>query len=134
MGATPISVGGDHTIPLPILRAIARKQPVGVVQIDSHADTLDTLAGTKVNHATAFRRGVEEGLLEYQRRRVRRVREFVLGSRRIGVVGQWENPVLCGIRDAVLRVVPRGAMARRVKALAGFELLTAREKGLFGGD
>ena len=66
-GAVPISVGGDHTIPLPILRAIARQRPVGIVQIDSHADTLDTLAETRINHATTFRRGVEEGLIDPKR-------------------------------------------------------------------
>jgi guanidinopropionase len=63
-GAIPIAIGGDHTVPLPILRAIAREGPVGIVQIDSHADTLDTLADTKINHATTFRRGVEEGLID----------------------------------------------------------------------
>ncbi|MFL5258361.1 MAG: agmatinase [Hyphomicrobiales bacterium] len=63
-GAIPISIGGDHTIPLPILRAIAKERPVGIVQIDSHADTLDTLAETRINHATTFRRGVEEGLID----------------------------------------------------------------------
>ncbi len=66
-GAVPISIGGDHTVPLPILRAIAREAPVGIVQIDSHADTLDTLADTKINHATTFRRGVEEGLIDPKR-------------------------------------------------------------------
>jgi guanidinopropionase len=62
--AVPISIGGDHTIPLPVLRAIAKGTPVGIVQIDSHADTLDTLAETRINHATTFRRGVEEGLID----------------------------------------------------------------------
>ena len=66
-GATPIAVGGDHTVPLPILRAISRERPVGIVQIDSHADTLDVLAGTRINHATTFRRGVEEGLIDPRR-------------------------------------------------------------------
>jgi guanidinopropionase len=66
-GALPLSIGGDHTVPLPILRAIARKQPVGIFQIDSHADTLDTLADTRINHATTFRRGVEEGLIDPKR-------------------------------------------------------------------
>jgi guanidinopropionase len=66
-GAIPISIGGDHTVPLPILRAIAKKQPVGVVQIDSHADILDSMAGTRINHATTFRRGVEEGLIDPRR-------------------------------------------------------------------
>jgi guanidinopropionase len=64
LGITPISVGGDHTIPLPILRAYAKQQPVGLVQFDAHPDTLDTLMGTRINHATTFRRAVEEGLID----------------------------------------------------------------------
>jgi guanidinopropionase len=63
----PVAVGGDHTIPLPVLRGIAKKQPVGVVHFDAHPDTLDQLLGTKVNHATAFRRAVEEGLIDPKR-------------------------------------------------------------------
>jgi guanidinopropionase len=66
-GATPIAVGGDHTIPLPILRVLARDRSVGVVQFDAHPDTLDELMGTKINHATTFRRGVEEGLIDPKR-------------------------------------------------------------------
>jgi len=66
-GAAPISIGGDHTVPLPILRAIAKKEPVGIVHIDSHADTLDSMSDTKINHATTFRRGVEEGLIDPKR-------------------------------------------------------------------
>ena len=66
-GALPLTIGGDHTVPLPILRAIARERPVGVFQIDSHADTLDTLAETRINHATTFRRAVEEGLIDPKR-------------------------------------------------------------------
>jgi guanidinopropionase len=66
-GASPIAIGGDHTIPLPILRVIARDNPVGLVQFDSHADTLDEMMGTKINHATTFRRAVEEGLVDPKR-------------------------------------------------------------------
>jgi guanidinopropionase len=66
-GATPIAVGGDHTIPLPILRVLARDRPVGVVQFDSHPDTFEELLGTRINHATTFRRGVEEGLIDPKR-------------------------------------------------------------------
>jgi guanidinopropionase len=65
--ATPIAIGGDHTIPLPILRVIAKDRPVGLVQFDAHPDTLDTLMGTRINHATTFRRAVEEGLLDPRR-------------------------------------------------------------------
>ena len=67
VGAVPIAIGGDHTVPLPVLRAIARETPVGIVQFDAHADTLDELVGTRFNHATTFRRGVEEGLIDPRR-------------------------------------------------------------------
>ena len=64
MGIRPVAIGGDHTIPLPILRGLHDGAPVGILQIDSHADTLDELCGTKINHATFMRRGVEEGLID----------------------------------------------------------------------
>jgi len=66
-GIRPIAVGGDHTIPTPILRALAADRPVGILQIDSHADVLDTLYGTKINHATFMRRTLEEGLIDPKR-------------------------------------------------------------------
>ena len=67
MNIRPVAIGGDHTIPTPILRALASDGPVGLLQIDSHADTLDEMCGTKINHATFVRRGIEEGLLDPQR-------------------------------------------------------------------
>ena len=66
-GIVPIAVGGDHTIPHPILRGIARARPVGVLHFDAHPDTLDELCGTKINHATFLRRVHEEGLVEAER-------------------------------------------------------------------
>lgn len=66
-GIRPIAVGGDHTIPTPILRGIVKGEPVGVLQIDAHPDTLDELCGTKVNHATFMRRCHEEGLIDADR-------------------------------------------------------------------
>jgi guanidinopropionase len=63
----PIAIGGDHTVPLPIMRALAKDEPVGLLQFDAHADILDELCGTKVNHATIMRRGVEEGLIDPSR-------------------------------------------------------------------
>ena len=66
-GIRPISVGGDHTVPLPILRALAKDRPVGLLQIDAHADILDELCGDRVNHATIMRRGHEEGLIDANR-------------------------------------------------------------------
>lgn len=66
-GVRPIAIGGDHTVPLPVLRALAKDEPVGLLQFDAHADILDELCGTKVNHATIMRRGVEEGLIDPKR-------------------------------------------------------------------
>ena len=63
----PIAVGGDHTIPTPIIRGLAREEPVGILQIDSHADTLDELCGSKINHATFMRRTLEESLIDPKR-------------------------------------------------------------------
>jgi guanidinobutyrase len=60
----PLTLGGDHTIALPILRAVARKHgPVALVHVDAHADVNDTMFGETVAHGTPFRRAVEEGLI-----------------------------------------------------------------------
>jgi guanidinobutyrase len=67
-GAAPFTLGGDHTIVLPILRALAKKHgPVGVVHIDAHADVNDVMFGEKIAHGTPFRRLVEEKLVEPNR-------------------------------------------------------------------
>jgi guanidinobutyrase len=61
----PLSMGGDHTITLPILRAVARKHgAVGVVHVDAHADINDHMFGEPVAHGTPFRRAIEEGLID----------------------------------------------------------------------
>jgi guanidinobutyrase len=67
-GCRPVSLGGDHTIALPILRAMHRRYgKVGVVHVDAHADVNDTMYGEKIAHGTPFRRAVEEGLLDCAR-------------------------------------------------------------------
>ena len=64
----PLTLGGDHTITLPILRAMKRKHgPVGLVHIDAHADVNDIMFGETVTHGTTFRRAIEEGLIEGKR-------------------------------------------------------------------
>ena len=64
----PITLGGDHTIALPILRAMARKHgPLGLIHVDAHADVNDTMFGEKIAHGTPFRRAVEEGLIDPHR-------------------------------------------------------------------
>ncbi len=63
-GCAPLTLGGDHTIALPILRALARKHgPVALVHVDAHADVNDDMFGERIAHGTPFRRAVEEGLL-----------------------------------------------------------------------
>lgn len=66
-GVAPISAGGDHTVTLPILRGMYTGTPFSVVHFDAHADTLDDYLGTKINHATPFRRAVEEGVIDPKR-------------------------------------------------------------------
>jgi guanidinopropionase len=66
-GIVPLSVGGDHAISLPILRAVAAQGPVGMVHIDAHCDTGDDYMGSRFHHGAPFRRAVEEGLLDPRR-------------------------------------------------------------------
>ena len=59
-----VAIGGDHTIALPLLRAVAdRWGPVAVVHFDAHLDTWDTYFGADVTHGTPFRRASDEGLI-----------------------------------------------------------------------
>jgi guanidinobutyrase len=60
----PMGLGGDHTLTLPILRAIAKKHgPVALVHVDAHADVNDEMFGERETHGTVFRRAYEEGLI-----------------------------------------------------------------------
>ena len=64
-GAKPMTIGGDHTVALPILRALAKKHgKMALVHIDAHADINDTMFGEKIAHGTIFRRALEEGLVD----------------------------------------------------------------------
>lgn len=71
-----ISIGGDHTIALPLLRVMAAKHgPISVVHFDAHLDTWDTYFGAQYTHGTPFRRASEEGLIDRE------------GSMHVGVRG-----------------------------------------------
>jgi guanidinobutyrase len=64
----PLTLGGDHTLTLPVLRAMAKKHgPVGLIHVDAHADINAEMFGEVIAHGTPFRRAVEEGLLEPKR-------------------------------------------------------------------
>jgi agmatinase len=63
-GAKLVTIGGDHTIALPLLRSVARRHgPVALIHFDAHLDTWDTYFGAAYTHGTPFRRAFEEGLL-----------------------------------------------------------------------
>jgi agmatinase len=63
-GRTVIAIGGDHTIALPMLRAVAREHgPVALVHFDAHLDTWDTYFDAPITHGTISRRAFEEKLL-----------------------------------------------------------------------
>lgn len=67
-GITPLTAGGDHLSSLPILRALAKNAPLGMIHFDSHTDLFHSyFNGTKYTHGTPFRRAVEEGLLDPKR-------------------------------------------------------------------
>ena len=63
--ALPVSIGGDHTMTLPILRAISKIHgAVAMVHVDAHADINDHQFGEKIAHGTIFRRAIEEQLID----------------------------------------------------------------------
>lgn len=63
-GIRPLTCGGDHSISLPILRALAKDGPVGMIHIDAHADTGDDYGGSRFHHGAPFKVAVDEGLLD----------------------------------------------------------------------
>ena len=67
-GIIPLAAGGDHLVTLPIMRAIAKDGPIGMVHFDAHTDTWDRyFGGSLYTHGTPFRRAIEEGLLDPKR-------------------------------------------------------------------
>lgn len=66
-GVVPLSVGGDHSIGLPLLRAVGRERPVGMIHIDAHCDTGGSFEGCKFHHGGPFRQAVLDGVLDPRR-------------------------------------------------------------------
>jgi guanidinopropionase len=94
-GVVPLSVGGDHAISLPILRAVAAQRPVGMIHIDAHCDTGDDYMGSRFHHGAPFRRATEEGLLDPAR---------VI---QIGIRGSTNDPDMWGFSlRSGMRVLP----------------------------
>ena len=66
-GTRLLTIGGDHTIALPLLRAVTKRTgPVAVLHFDAHLDTWDTYFGAPVTHGTPFRRASEESLIDLE--------------------------------------------------------------------
>lgn len=66
-GVVPLAVGGDHSITLPILKALGRGRPLGMLHIDAHCDTGGEFEGSKFHHGGPFRQAVLEGVLDPRR-------------------------------------------------------------------
>jgi agmatinase len=65
-GARLMTLGGDHTVALPLLRDLHRRHgEIAVLHFDAHLDTWDTYFGARYTHGTPFRRASEEGLLDF---------------------------------------------------------------------
>ncbi len=66
-GVRPVSVGGDHSVTYPILKALGAERPVGLVHIDAHCDTMGEVDGSKFHHGGPFRQAVLAGALDPER-------------------------------------------------------------------
>ncbi|MFK8049924.1 MAG: agmatinase [Halioglobus sp.] len=95
-GAKTVSMGGDHTVSLPILRSVAKVHgPVALIHVDAHSDTNEAMFGEEVTHGTIFRRAIEENLVDPKKM-------FQIGLRTTGYSAEdfdWA-------RDRGARVVP----------------------------
>ncbi|KAL1529980.1 hypothetical protein AB1Y20_000907 [Prymnesium parvum] len=93
-GVTPIAVGGDHSVSLPILRALRRQSeaPLGLVHVDAHADTGDDYGGSRFHHGAPFKIAVDEGLIDPRRT----IQIGIRGS--LAFEGQWAFSHKSGMR------------------------------------
>lgn len=66
-GVRPVSAGGDHSVTYPIMKAVGRDQPLGMVHIDAHCDTMGAAEDHKFHHGGPFRHAVLDGVLDPER-------------------------------------------------------------------
>lgn len=108
-GAGCITLGGDHSISLPILRAhVARHGPVALLQFDAHTDTWADDDATRIDHGTMFYKAVKEGLIDVAR------------SVQVGI--RTDNPDTMGITVIDAREVHKagaGATAAKIRGIVG---------------
>lgn len=113
-GVTPLSVGGDHSVTLPILRALGARQPVALVHFDAHCDTGGPFDGSRFHHGGPFRQAVLEGVLDPTR------------TIQIGIRGSaeylWEFSYESGMTVIHAEDIPRlgvDAIIARARAIVG---------------
>ena len=113
-GVVPLSVGGDHSVSHPILKAVGAKSPVGMIHIDAHCDTGGGFDNTKFHHGGPFRNAVLDGVLDPTR------------TIQIGIRGSaeylWEFSAESGMtvihaEEIATRGLP--AVIERARAVAG---------------
>lgn len=111
-GVIPVGIGGDHSVTLPELRAVARRfGPLALVHFDAHVDTWDTIWGTRYNHGTPFRRAVEEGMVDP----VRSIQIGIRGS--LGERGKVEQSRELGFEVWTAWEVRRAGIERVLEAV-----------------
>ena len=66
-GIRPVSAGGDHSVTYPIMKAVGRDQPLGMIHVDAHCDTMGALDDHKFHHGGPFRHAVLDGVLDPER-------------------------------------------------------------------
>jgi len=105
-GIRPVLLGGDHTVSLPALRAIAQAHGrLGVIHLDAHSDTEDALFGSRYNHGTPFRRAIEEGLVDP----ARMIQIGLRGS--LSDAGEWDAARGLGLELIPMHEAQRHTMA-----------------------
>jgi agmatinase len=94
-GIFPVALGGDHSVTLPEMRALARRYgPLSVVQLDAHGDTWEEYFGQKFFHGTTFKRAVEEGIVDAATSVQAGMRGSLYGDDDIGVAKEMGFTVL----------------------------------------
>jgi len=116
-GVIPIDLGGDHSIALPELRAVAGVHgKVGLVQLDSHSDTSDAYFEQPHTHGTPFYHAVKEGLIDPSRSIQVGLRGPVYSQRDYEIPREMGMEVITGVEAHALGMA---AVAQRIVARAG---------------
>ncbi len=121
-GATPIVLGGDDSIPIPVLRAFAERGPLTVLQVDAHLDFRDQVAGVRDGYSSPMRRASEMGHVE----RIVQVGLRGVGSARVADVADARaaGNLLVTARELAERGVPWliEQLPRGASAFVAFDL------------